>query len=137
MTQSTWSVSEPQKLSFEEPVAELSVRVVNGAVNVVGAEPADPGGPDGTGPGTARLEVSQVAGPPLRVTLADGVLTVAYEDLPWTSFKNWFDRDGWQRTAVVSSPCPQAPASRSARSPRAPWSPGSPAPPRSAPSAGT
>ncbi|MER7759395.1 DUF4097 family beta strand repeat-containing protein [Streptomyces sp. NPDC097619] len=94
MTQ-TWSVSEPQKLSFEEPVTGLSVRLVNGAVNVVAVEE-----------GPARLEVSHVEGPPLLVTHEDGLLTVAYEDLPWSGLKNALDRSSWQRTAVVSLAVP-------------------------------
>ncbi len=70
MPVSTWSVAEPRKLAFDEPVTALKVRVVNGTVNVVGTD--EP---------TARLEVSEIEGPPLLVTQEDGVLTVAYEDL--------------------------------------------------------
>ncbi|MEU2249094.1 DUF4097 family beta strand repeat-containing protein [Streptomyces sp. NPDC019224] len=91
----TWSVAEPRKLTFEEPVTALKVRVVNGTVNVVGTdEPA------------ARLEVSAIDGPPLLVTLEDGVLTVAYEDLSWQNLLKWFDRREWRRHAVVSLAVP-------------------------------
>ncbi|MER5717161.1 hypothetical protein [Streptomyces sp. NPDC002132] len=93
---SEWSVAEPRKLAFDEPVSELHVRVVNGTVNVVGT---DDGGP-------ARLEVSHLEGPPLVVTHRDGVLTVAYEDLPWKGFLKWLDRKGWRRSAVVSLAVP-------------------------------
>lgn len=48
-----WSVAEPRKLSFDEPVSELHVRIVDGTVNVVGTEE-----------GPARLEVSRIEGPP-------------------------------------------------------------------------
>ncbi|MFI2430906.1 DUF4097 family beta strand repeat-containing protein [Streptomyces sp. NPDC018693] len=92
---SEWSVAEPTKLSFEEPVSELHVRVVNGVVNVVG-----------TDEGPARLEVSRVEGPPLTVTHQDGTLTVAYEDLPWQGFLKWLDRKGRRRSAVVSLAVP-------------------------------
>ncbi|MFJ4791054.1 DUF4097 family beta strand repeat-containing protein [Streptomyces sp. NPDC088794] len=92
---SEWSVAEPRKLTFDEPVRELHVRVVNGTVNVVGAEE-----------GSARLEVSRIEGPPLTVTQRDGTLTVAYEDLPWKGFLKWLDRKGWRRSAVVSLAVP-------------------------------
>ncbi|MFE6663670.1 DUF4097 domain-containing protein [Streptomyces sp. NPDC057697] len=95
MPVSTWAIAEPQKLTFDDPVTSLSVRIVGGAVNVVGTE--EP---------TARLEVSAIEGPPLVVTLDDGTLTVAYEDLPWQNFLKWFDRKGWHRSAVVSLAVP-------------------------------
>jgi hypothetical protein len=92
---SEWSVAEPRKLSFDEPVSELHVRIVDGTVNVVG-----------TDEGSARLEVSRIEGPPLVVTHRDGALTVAYEDLPWKGFLKWLDRKGWRRSAVVSLAVP-------------------------------
>jgi len=90
-----WSVSEREKFAFDEPVRELNVRIVSGAVNVVG-----------TDDGSARLEVSAVEGPPLIVTHQDGVLTVTYEDLPWKGFLKWLDRKGWRRNAVVTLAVP-------------------------------
>ncbi|WP_416968446.1 DUF4097 family beta strand repeat-containing protein [Streptomyces sp. 4F14] len=90
-----WSVSELRKFSFDEPVRELNVRLVSGAVNVVG-----------TDEGSARLEVSEIEGPPLIVTHRDGVLTVTYEDLPWKGFLKWLDRKGWRRHAVVTLAVP-------------------------------
>lgn len=95
ITMSEWSVAEPRKLSFDEPVSELHVRIVDGTVNVVG-----------TDEGSARLEVSRIEGPPLVVTHRDGTLTVAYEDLPWKGFLKWLDRKGWRRSAVVSLAVP-------------------------------
>ncbi|MFJ5559002.1 DUF4097 family beta strand repeat-containing protein [Streptomyces sp. NPDC093250] len=89
------SVAEPTKLTFDAPVTELHVRIVNGTVNVVGTDEA-----------SARLEVSEIAGPPLVVTHKDGTLTVAYEDLPWKGFLKWLDRKGWRRSAVVSLAVP-------------------------------
>ncbi|MGW0903606.1 DUF4097 family beta strand repeat-containing protein [Streptomyces sp. NPDC002853] len=92
---SEWSVAEPQKLTFDAPVKTLHVRVVNGTVNVVGTDEV-----------SARLEVSEIEGPPLTVTQVDGVLTVAYDDLPWKGFLKWLDRKGWRRSAVVSLAVP-------------------------------
>ena len=94
-TTSEWSVKEAGKLTFDEPVTDLRVRIVNGTVNVVG-----------TDDGSAHLEVSEIEGPPLLVTQEDGVLTVAYEDLPWKGLLKWLDRKGWRRTAVVSLAVP-------------------------------
>ncbi|MFD9222019.1 DUF4097 domain-containing protein [Streptomyces sp. NPDC060064] len=92
---SEWSVAEPKKLTFDDPVTALNVRIVNGTVNVVG-----------TDEGSARLEISQVEGPPLIVTQQGSTLTVAYEDLPWKGFLKWLDRKGWHRSAVVSLAVP-------------------------------
>lgn len=92
---SEWSVAEPQKLTFDAPVKTLHVRVVNGTVNVVGTDEV-----------SARLEVSEIEGPPLTVTQSDGTLSVAYDDLPWKGFLKWLDRKGWRRSAVVSLAVP-------------------------------
>ncbi|WP_371527259.1 DUF4097 family beta strand repeat-containing protein [Streptomyces sp. NBC_01283] len=92
---SEWSVAEPQKLTFDAPVENLRVRVVNGTVNVVGTDEV-----------SARLEVSEIEGPPLAVTQEAGTLTVAYDDLPWKGFLKWLDRKGWRRSAVVSLAVP-------------------------------
>ncbi|MGW0083519.1 DUF4097 family beta strand repeat-containing protein [Streptomyces sp. NPDC003393] len=92
---SEWSVGEPRKLTFDKPVTQLNVRIVNGAVNVVGTDES-----------SARLEVSEIDGPPLVVTQQGGTLTVAYEDLPWKGFLKWLDRKGWRRSAVVSLAVP-------------------------------
>lgn len=95
MPESTWAIAEPQKLTFDEPVTALRVRIVNGTVNVVGTD--EP---------TARLEVTGIEGPPLTVTQQDGVLTVTYEDLAWQGLLKWFDRKGWHRNAAVSLAVP-------------------------------
>ncbi|MFF8724997.1 DUF4097 domain-containing protein [Streptomyces sp. NPDC015171] len=92
---SEWSVTEPQKLTFDTPVRDLRVRVVNGTVNVVGTEES-----------SARLEVSELDGPPLVVTQTGDTLTVAYEDLPWKGFLKWLDHKGWRRSVVVSLAVP-------------------------------
>lgn len=91
MTETTWEVAEPQKLGFDDPVTTLKVRIVNGTVNVVG-----------TDEGSARLEVSEIEGPPLVVTRDRDTLTVAYEDLPWQGFLKLLDPKERHRSAVVS-----------------------------------
>ncbi|MEU6840632.1 DUF4097 family beta strand repeat-containing protein [Streptomyces sp. NPDC046716] len=92
---SEWSVAEPQKLVFDDPVTTLNVRIVNGTVNVMG-----------TDEGSARLEVSDLEGSPLRVSQEGGVLSVAYDDLPWKGFLKWLDHKGFRRSAVVSLAVP-------------------------------
>jgi len=94
----TWTIDAPQKLTIEQPVSHLRVRTVAGAVNVVAAE------------GPARLEVTEIEGPPLTVTLEGGELTVTYDDLSWTDF-NWKSLskiiNQWRkRRAVVSLTVP-------------------------------
>ncbi|MDQ8702150.1 DUF4097 family beta strand repeat-containing protein [Streptomyces sp. LHD-70] len=91
MAESSWEIAEPRKFSFDEPVSSVRVRIARGAVNVVGTEES-----------AARLEVSEIDGPPLRVTREGTTLTVAYDDLPWKGFLKWLDRKAWRRHAVVS-----------------------------------
>ncbi|MFE9460576.1 DUF4097 domain-containing protein [Streptomyces californicus] len=97
MPVSTWTIAEPRKLAFDDPVEALHVRVVDGTVNVVGSDEPH-----------ARLEISAIEGPPLIVTQEDGRLTVAYEDLPWQDFLRWFDPGSRRRSAVVSLVVPTA-----------------------------
>ncbi|GAA2752277.1 MULTISPECIES: DUF4097 family beta strand repeat-containing protein [Kitasatospora] len=102
MTQ--WTVGEADRISFDETVTTLHVRIVEGAVNVV---PTD---------GPARLEVAEIKGEPLLVTLEDGVLTVSYKDLSWSEFgdavktvhsaKAFFGSLRRKRRAVVSLAVP-------------------------------
>ncbi|BFO15232.1 hypothetical protein SHKM778_16200 [Streptomyces sp. KM77-8] len=66
-----WTVAHPTKLSFDTPVTDLHVRIINGTVNIVGTDAPE-----------AHLQVSDIDGPPLTITHDDGILTVAYEDLP-------------------------------------------------------
>ncbi|WP_371479578.1 DUF4097 domain-containing protein [Kitasatospora sp. NBC_00315] len=101
---SQWTVSEPDRITIDEPVTALHVRIIDGTVNVVAAE------------GPARLEVTELDGEPLHVTLEDGVLTVTYKDLSWGEFtetvksvqsvKHFFASLRRKRRAVVSLAVP-------------------------------
>ncbi|WP_314172030.1 DUF4097 family beta strand repeat-containing protein [Streptomyces winkii] len=93
---SSWPISAPQTLEIDDSIASLQVRIVGGSVNVVGT--ADPG---------ARVEISEVQGPPLVVTLEGDSLVIAYEDVPWKGFLKWLDRKGWNRHVVVSVSVPE------------------------------
>ncbi|AQA14017.1 DUF4097 family beta strand repeat-containing protein [Streptomyces malaysiensis] len=90
---SQWSITAPQKLTFDDPVSTLDVRIVGGTVNVVGAAP-----------GPARIEVSEIDGPPLKVSHTDGTLSVGYDDLSWKGFRKWLGQ--WNRTAHVTLAVP-------------------------------
>ncbi|MHA6762854.1 DUF4097 family beta strand repeat-containing protein [Streptacidiphilus sp. PAMC 29251] len=96
-----WTVSAPQKLTIDGEVTRLKVRTIAGAVNVVATD------------GPARIEVTELEGPPLTVTLVDGELTVTYDDLTWKDFswrsllpflRTWSEHA--RRRAVVSLAVP-------------------------------
>lgn len=89
------TVTAPEKFVFDQPVDALSVRIVNGAVNVMGIED-----------GPARVEVTEIQGPPLHVRLEGSALTVTYDDLPWQGLLKWLDRKGRKRHAVVTLAVP-------------------------------
>ncbi|MFE2725182.1 DUF4097 domain-containing protein [Kitasatospora sp. NPDC059327] len=101
---SQWTVEGPDRITIDGEVDTLHVRIVGGAVNVVATE------------GPARLEVTELEGEPLHVTLADGVLTVTYKDLSWSEFgesvksvqsiKSFFGGLRRTRRAVVSLAVP-------------------------------
>ncbi|MCC3769038.1 DUF4097 family beta strand repeat-containing protein [Streptomyces sp. UNOC14_S4] len=92
--QSEWSLSAPQNITFEEPVTSLVVQLIHGTVNVVGAAS-----------GPARLELSELTGTPLKASVKDGTLTVAYEDFRWTPLQ-WLTHKSWNRTAAVTLTVP-------------------------------
>jgi hypothetical protein len=95
---SEWPVARGRTLTFGGGrVGELEIRVAGGAVNVVG-----------TGEDAARVEITEVDGPPLIVRHEGGRLTVAYEDLPGKGFLTWLEREGRRRRAVVSVSVPAA-----------------------------
>ncbi|MFE2108257.1 DUF4097 domain-containing protein [Kitasatospora sp. NPDC059463] len=102
---SQWTVEGPDRITIEETVRTLQVRIIDGTVNVVAAE------------GPARLEVTELKGEPLHVTLVDGVLTVTYKDLSsWNEFgdvlksvesvKGFFASLKRKRTAAVTLTVP-------------------------------
>ncbi|MFG2037244.1 DUF4097 domain-containing protein [Dactylosporangium sp. NPDC048998] len=73
-----WKIAEPERLVLEEGVTALSVSLVSGRLNVVGAD------------GPARVEVSSISDRPVTVTLEGGVLTIAHEfPKGWPGFLGW------------------------------------------------
>jgi hypothetical protein len=76
-----WTIDSPQRLSFEEPVERLQVRLISGRLNVVGTD------------GPARLEVSSIGTRQLEVTLENGVLSVGLER--WSTGWWWLGPIWW------------------------------------------
>ncbi|MCC9306864.1 DUF4097 family beta strand repeat-containing protein [Kitasatospora sp. RB6PN24] len=69
-----WTVSEPDGIVLDESVHSAQVRLIAGTLNVVAAE------------GPSRIEVTELKGEPLQISLVDGVLTVTYQHLSWSDF---------------------------------------------------
>jgi hypothetical protein len=88
----TWTIAEPADLEFDQ-VKVVRIRVVGGSVNVVGTDE------------TARLEVTELDGPPLSVSLEDGELVISYDDLSWRSILSW-GVDSQPRSATLSLAVP-------------------------------
>lgn len=98
---SEWSqyprqVAEPGTLEIADPFDAVNVRVVGGTVNVVGTTDGSP----------ARVEISELHGPPLTVSCDQGTLSIGYDDLPWKGFLKFLEREGWNRGAVISVTVP-------------------------------
>src|SRR3954470_4094975 len=90
-----WTLSQPTVLEVDEAIHAVDVRVVSGHVDLVCGE--------GDG---AHLEVTEIDGPPLRVTVDNGRLTIAHEDLHWSSLLSFRMRSRERRRAVVSVAVP-------------------------------
>lgn len=90
-------VAEPGTFEFDDGIDTLCVRIVGGEVNVVG-----------TDEGPARMEITELTGPPLHVTRHGGTLTVAYQDLSWKGLLKWREPRAWRgrRRAVISLAVP-------------------------------
>ena len=87
----SWTISEPTELDFDR-VKALRVRIVAGSVNVVGTDDA------------ARLEVTELEGPPLLATLEDGELVVTYEDVSWRGILSWVTSGTRHATVSLAVP---------------------------------
>ncbi|HEV3496007.1 MAG TPA: hypothetical protein VHA34_06650, partial [Actinomycetes bacterium] len=91
----SWRIDEPGKLELDQgPVDRVRVRLIEGAVSVVGSD------------GRPTLEVSELEGEPLRVRQEDGAVTVDYER-PWRpGLVAWLTSRG-RRKAVLSLAVPR------------------------------
>jgi hypothetical protein len=66
----TWTIDSPQRLTLDEPVTRLDVRLVSGRLNVVGTD------------GPARVDVAQVSSRPIVVEHDGGRLVVRHQKPP-------------------------------------------------------
>jgi hypothetical protein len=94
----SWEIGEPTTLDLDGPVHELHLRLVDGALNVFRA-------PDPQAP--VRVEISELAGGPLRIKRREGTVHVGYADLTWDAFLMNEGRGGFRRRAVVSVSAPE------------------------------
>ena len=90
-----WTVDQPTVLDVDEPIGDVEVRLVAGHVDVVSS--------DGD---SARIEVTEVDGEPLIVTVEDGRLTIWHERLSWDGVLGWLRHGPERRRAVVSVAVP-------------------------------
>lgn len=74
----SWTVEEPRRFSFDEPVISLVVHLIAGRLNVVGTD------------GPARVEIAAHGGKPIIVEHENGQLTVRHEIK-----KRWFGLEWW------------------------------------------
>lgn len=95
---SEWSVSEATKITIPPSVERVRVRIVGGTVNIVGSDSVD----------EVTVEVAEVEGEPLKVSVADGTLTVTHADLPWQGLLKLLDRKGWQQYAEITLAVPSS-----------------------------
>src|SRR3954464_2238720 len=90
-----WTIESPQAIDIPGDVRSLAVRVVAGHVDVVTTD----------GPG-ARVEVTEIDGDPLTVTIDDdGRLVIRHPRLTWGGILGWLRAE--RRRAVVSVAVPQ------------------------------
>ncbi|MEH1123590.1 DUF4097 family beta strand repeat-containing protein [Micromonospora sp. CPCC 206061] len=80
---SRWTVEEPRRFSFDEPVTSLVVHLIAGRLNVVGTD------------GPARVEIAAHGGKPLIIEHENGQLAVRHEIkkwswIGWPEFSRWF-----------------------------------------------
>ena len=90
-----WTVDSPQRITLDEPVTRLDVRLVSGRLNVVASD------------GPARVDVTRVSSQPVIVELRDGRLVVAHERPPrWPGVLWWLGQLGRRFRAEVSIAVP-------------------------------
>jgi len=88
-----WLVEEPQAIDIEDRIQRLQLRLVGGRVDIVTTDLA-----------TATVEVTDVAGPPVRISVGDGRLLVAHDDLGREGVFGWVRNH--HRSASVSIAVP-------------------------------
>ncbi|MFC4147095.1 DUF4097 domain-containing protein [Micromonospora mangrovi] len=91
----SWTVDSPQRLTLEEPVTRLDVRLITGRLNVVATD------------GPARVDVTRVSSRPVIVEHQDGTLVVRHPHPPrWPGLAWWLGQLGRRFRAEVSIAVP-------------------------------
>lgn len=72
----TWTAETPRSFEFDE-VRTLRVRLIGGSVAVLASDERP------------SVSITRISGRPLVISEADGVLTVAYEELTWDHLLEW------------------------------------------------
>jgi hypothetical protein len=73
-----WKITEPERITLEEDVNDLTVSLVAGRLNVVG------------GDGPARIEVTSIRDRPVEILLEEGRLKISHEfPTGWPGFLWW------------------------------------------------
>lgn len=91
----SWTVDSPQRLTLDEPVTRLDVRLISGRLNVVGTD------------GPARVDITRVSRRKVLVEFRDGRLTVRHERPPrWPGLFWWLGQLGRRFRAEVSIAVP-------------------------------
>ncbi|GLZ59138.1 DUF4097 family beta strand repeat-containing protein [Micromonospora sp. NBRC 107095] len=74
-----WTIESPQRLTVDDPVVRLDVRLISGRLNVVATD------------GPARIDVTQVGRRPVLIDHADGRLVIRQErGRGWSGVLGWF-----------------------------------------------
>ncbi|WFE31929.1 DUF4097 family beta strand repeat-containing protein [Micromonospora sp. WMMD975] len=90
-----WTVDSPQRITLDEPVTRLEVRLVSGRLNVVGTD------------GPARVDVTRVSRRPLVVEMHDGRLTIRHDRIArWPGVLWWLGQLRRRFRAEVSVAVP-------------------------------
>jgi hypothetical protein len=90
-----WTIDGPQRLTLEEPVDRLDIRLISARVSVVGTD------------GPARIEVTKVSKRPLSVTHEGGRLQLFHEHpTRWPGLVWWLGQLGRRYHAEVSVAVP-------------------------------
>jgi hypothetical protein len=99
---SQWEIADARQLDVEEPVTSLRVRLVSGHVDVVTTD----------GPGT-RVEVDEVKGEPIIVSVEDGLLSISHRKYAGDGLLGWLKGSHFgNRSAIVSVAVPASCAVR-------------------------
>lgn len=91
----SWLIDKPQRITFDGPVNELDVHMINGRLNVVGTD------------GPARIEVARISRVPLLVNHRNGRITVRHRHIPrWPGLLWWLGQFGRRYRSEVSIAVP-------------------------------